>query len=303
MDKQFYIGIDGGGTKTKYSLFDQEGNVLKEYIGKTVHVLQVEQKECINRLKEGISILLEGKELFPSIGVGLAGYGENQELRYKIEYICKEAFSLYTYSIYNDIQIACYGALGGEDGIVVIAGTGSIAMSCQNGVMKRSGGWGANIGDEGSAYWMAKKLLGLFSKQADGRLEKTPLYDLVMDYCKIENPYDIIPYINTTLCNDRTKIAELSVLVYEAAKKDDQHAICLYQEAADELVQIISSLIKEFKEKVTISYVGGVFQAKEYILNPINELLENSNCKIVLPKYTPEYGAYLLLKNKEDSNY
>ena len=62
----------------------------------------------------------------------------------------------------SDVQIAIEGALDGQDGIVVIAGTGSIALSLKEGMLQRCGGWGYQLGDEGSAYWIAKKMLNAF---------------------------------------------------------------------------------------------------------------------------------------------
>ena len=63
---------------------------------------------------------------------GLAGYGEQKEVRNKIATICKEAFGNREFSLYSDVRIAITGALGGGDGIVVVAGTGSIANDRQS---------------------------------------------------------------------------------------------------------------------------------------------------------------------------
>lgn len=71
------------------------------------------------------------------------------------------------------------GALDGENGIVIIAGTGSIALALKDNIVTRCGGWGSQLGDEGSAYWIAKKMLSIFCQEVDGRLEKTKLYELI----------------------------------------------------------------------------------------------------------------------------
>lgn len=86
---------------------------------------------------------------------------------------------------------------------MVIAGTGSIALSLKNNKLTRCGGWGYQLGDEGSAYWIAKKMFHTFCKETDGRLEKTVLYDLVMKECHLDIDYDIITFMNSL---DRTSI-------------------------------------------------------------------------------------------------
>lgn len=165
-----YIGIDGGGTKTKMVLFDENGSRLKELILPTVHVLTQPQDQSIEILRDGVNQL--DPDHTAIIGAGLAGYGQQKELRDKIEYICKEAFEDRTFVVESDVRIAIEGALDGHDGIVVIAGTGSIALSLKNNKLTRCGGWGYQLGDEGSAYWIAKKMFNIFCKEIDGRLEK-----------------------------------------------------------------------------------------------------------------------------------
>ena len=290
-----YIGIDGGGTKTKFFLYNEVGNVLKEITLDTVHFLQISKEIAIATLKQGVSALVDDpSDVF--IVAGLAGYGQEVKARQAIEEICKVAFKGYQYAIYNDVQTAISGALGGKDGIVVIAGTGSIALSMINGKEKRCGGWGYQLGDEGSAYWIAKKMLAIFCKQVDGRIEKTVLYNEVIKYCALEKPYDIIHYINVDLEGSRDKIATLAIINYKAALKGDLHALSIYQEAAKEIAELIHRLAKDFNKTVTISYIGGVFKAQDLILEPLCQLL-NIDYILSKPLYPPEYGAYLLAKN------
>lgn len=291
-----YIGIDGGGTKTKYVLYDEVGNILNETTTGTVHILQKDIKQCIATLKKGITPLLQDISEEVYIVAGLAGYGQEASARHKIEEVCKIAFEGYRYSLYNDVQIAIAGALNNQDGIVVIAGTGSIALSTIDGKQHRCGGWGYLLGDEGSGYWIARKMLDIFCRQHDGRLPKTILYNLVMNYCNLENGQDIISYVNVTLEGKRDNIASLASIVHEAAKQDDKYAIMIYQEAAKEIAKLILVLAKNFTSSIMISYIGGVFKAKDFILLPLQDALNEIDCKLVAPKHSPEYGAYLLAK-------
>ena len=83
------------------------------------------------------------------------------------------------------------GSLAGKDGVNIVSGTGSIGLGKDStGTFARCGGWGDYVGDEGSAHWIGKKTLEIFSKEADNRLEKGDLYynireKLNMKCCKI----------------------------------------------------------------------------------------------------------------------
>lgn len=291
----YYIGIDGGGTKTKMTLFDEQGQSIKEVILPTIHILTQEQEKCIQILKEGINQLDPLEEA--KVVAGLAGYGQQQAVRKKIETVCQQAFGKRKYAIYSDVHIAMVGALDHKDGIVVISGTGSIALSINHHQMKRCGGWGYQLGDEGSAYWIAKQMLSIYCKQVDGRLNKTVLYDMIMEKCSLQHDYDIITYIND-LKNDRTAIASLAAINGEAAKQNDPYALQIYQKAAVELGSLIKTLASDFSTPFLVSYIGGVFDhAKDELLKPLQKELELLPCELVSPIHTPEYGAFVLAKN------
>lgn len=288
-----YIGIDGGGTKTKFVLYDENGNIMHEIVNQSVHILTQSEEICIDILRKNVLALDSSKQAI--IIAGLAGYGNQKELRHQIENICKKAFDGYQYLLYNDVQIALMGALAGQDGIVVIAGTGSIAFSYVAGQSKRCGGWGYQLGDEGSAYWIGCQLLQKYCQQVDGRLPRTLLYHMVKEYCGLMNDYDMIQYRHR-MENERKVIAHLAKLNYELAKQNDPYALQIYQDAAHHLASLIWPLAKDFKYSFILSYIGGVFLAKDYILKPLKKELSALQVQIQSPIFPPEYGAYLLGK-------
>ena len=269
-----YIGIDGGGTKTKMVLFDENGSRLKELILPTVHVLTQPQDQSIEILRDGVNQL--DPDHTAIIGAGLAGYGQQKELRDKIEYICKEAFEDRTFVVESDVRIAIEGELD--------------ALSLKNNKLTRCGGWGYQLGDEGSAYWIAKKMFHTFCKEIDGRLEKTVLFDFIMEGCHLDIAYDIITIMNSL---DRTSIAYYAYINGLAANHGDPYAIEIYKQAALEIRSLIQTLLKEHDSTSRISYIGGVFEhASKYILPILNETIEN----LISPFHTPEKGAYKLDK-------
>lgn len=296
----YYVGIDGGGTKTAFACYNEEKECVAECILESCHVLQVDREKAISILKQGLERLAQSLkndvDVHFYICAGLAGYGKDKELRKRIESICEESFKNHKYVICNDGETALAGALNGKDGILVISGTGSIAYSTLQGHTERSGGWGYMLGDEGSAYWIGKKLLQEYTKQCDGRHSRTDLVEFVKNSLKLKDDYDLISYTANILKNDRGKIAKLALLVNDLAKKNDKAALRIYDEAAREIAEIIHSLSKSFPNKCYVSYIGGVWKAKELIIDPLKYYL-NENIILEEPKYPPVFGAYLIAYN------
>lgn len=292
----YYIGVDGGGTKTLFSLYDEQGNLLKQHTEGTTHYVQAGLEGVTQILKSGIKALSENLNDEVVVGLGLAGYGREIIVRQNIEEAVKKAIPNGRFVLKNDAQIALKGALGGEDGILVIAGTGSIAMSSFDGIDDRCGGWGYAIGDEGSAYWIAKKVILEFSKQSDGRAEKTALYQLLKDETGIVEDADLISYVLKTLGNKREEIAKLAVVCAKGAQLNDETCLNIYKEAAYEISMLINVLARKVKkEKVLVSYTGGVWKGKQYMDETFAKYLD-ANVTIIDPIYGPDYGAYLYAK-------
>lgn len=295
----YFIGIDGGGTKTAFALYDQQAHEIDRVVLPSCHVLQTSKKQAIDLLQQGVQSLLphDVASEHVYIGCGLAGYGNDASLRQEIEERVAQSFAGMHYCIANDAQIGLLGALNGDEGIFVIAGTGSMGLSYQHGQFKRVGGWGYTLGDEGSAYWLAKQLLQEYTKQVDGRKKRTSLVDTVKNACDLQDDYDIISFVNTTMENKRDNIASLAPLVYQLAQDHDSAALAIYAKLADELSSLIQSLAKDFSHTVNVSYTGGVWKGLSFI-RPYLTL--NDNIHLCAPQHDPCYGAYLLAKQLKD---
>ncbi len=296
---KYFIGIDGGGTKTAFICVDESGNVVGETTLSTVHIMQVGDEEAISVLKQGIQEILpvNASEQDVFICAGFGGYGKNKMIRQKIENICANSFGNMNFSIKSDGEIALYGALNGNDGILIIAGTGAIGLAKVKDEMKRCSGWGYLLGDEGSAYWIGKKLLEEFCRQSDGRSSKTRLYHTVLRHFALEDSYDLIPVITKT--HDRTSIASLAKLVFELAREKDQAALEIYEEAAKHLADIVNVLAGNYPDGCQVSYAGGVWKAGEYLITPLKKYLDE-NIELIDPAHTPVYGAYLLARKMSE---
>ena len=292
---KYFIGIDGGGTKTAFICVDERGNVLGETTLSTVHIMQVNDKQAISVLKQGIKEILpvNAAEQDVFICAGFGGYGKNKMIRQRIENICAVSFGNKNFSIKSDGEIALYGALSGNDGILIIAGTGAIGLAKVKEEIKRCSGWGYLLGDEGSAYWIGRKLLEEFCRQSDGRSSKTQLYHTLLKHFALEDSYGLIPVIAQT--HDRTSIASLAELVFELAEEKDQAALHIYDKVAKHLADIVNVLSPNYPNGCKVSYAGGVWKAGEYLMTPLKKYL-NENIELIDPVHAPVYGAYLLAR-------
>ena len=195
----------------------------------------------------------------------------------------------------NDMVCAWAGSLGGEDGINIVAGTGSIGYGERRGRSARAGGWGEVFGDEGSAYWIALRGLNVFTRMSDGRLPKGPLHAAFRAALDLDADLDLCARVMRA--HTRSSIAAMSQLVARAAQDGDAAAIRIFDEAARELAAIVEAVRQalEFEpgDAVPVSYSGGVFNAEALILDPLKHHLERQSgtYRLQAPIVTPSGGA------------
>jgi N-acetylglucosamine kinase-like BadF-type ATPase len=297
-----YLGIDGGGSKTAFLLIDEQGNIRGQSFKGTIDYFRVGQEKIRDILREGISeCCLQAKVSMSGITFSLfgwPGYGDEviEEIPI-IEGIIQEVIGSNRFKCVNDVEVGWAGSLACKPGIHLVAGTGAIGYAVDpSGQVARTSGWGHFCGDEGSAYWLGKKVLSLFTKQSDGREEKTPLYQIVKQHFQLETDYALLSILTNSLEAQREPIANLAMLLYEAANRGDQKAIEIYKEGAYELSLIIHTLLRmlNFKsEEACVSYSGGVFNAGSYILDPLQALIANKQVRLLKPMLQPVVGAAL----------
>src|SRR5688572_20824524 len=186
-----YLGVDGGGTKTAYALVDAQGMLRASHVGATVDHLADGLDAARARLIEGLEgTLAKARVAARDVAfafLGLPAHGEDGEMTAALDAMPAAVFAPGRYRCGNDMVCSWAGSLAGTDGISVIAGTGSMAYGEFAGRQARCGGWGELIGDEGSAYWIAREGMNLFSRMSDGRAVRGPLHRLVREHFGLEN--------------------------------------------------------------------------------------------------------------------
>ncbi len=296
------LGIDGGGTKTKLILSDVFGHNLAENIQPTGHYLQGGLERLSQVLKEGVAAVCQESRIPPEdiifAFVGCPGFGDTASMTPAILAAVDKALSPIPHGVGNDCENALAGALAGQPGINLIAGTGS--MGCgrnAEGRVLRCGGWHHAIGsDEGSGYWLSIQMLLEFTRQSDGRDPKTPLYDAIKKALDITIDGDVITKVVDVWQMDRTKIAALCPLIGELYDLGDPYAAKILQSAAEELYEMASALYRQlgFSGVVPVSGTGGVFQLGERLWGPLGEKLANGQMQLVSPRLPPDRGSLIL---------
>ena len=172
-----------------------------------------------------------------------------------------------------------------RSGICIASGTGSVAYGeNKQHVGARAGGWSIRFGDEGSCYWVAAQAIRAFFHQADGRREKTLLYDEFMKRFDLQDPLHFGGEITeVTQDGDYARVASLQRAVLDLCRRGDPEAARIYREAAGELGALVRALKREIgfegEDPVRVSYTGGLFHAGEYVLAPLREYVEEQRIK------------------------
>lgn len=196
----------------------------------------------------------------------------------------------------NDGFAALLGATGGKPGILVIAGTGSIAFGVNESQQTaRAGGWGHRVGDEGSGYWIGKQAIMAVLKHADGRGEKTILKELLLPYVGLTRVDELF---NWTYSSHYSvdKVAELSPLVSQAANANDQVAQAILQAAGEELFLAVRAVIDQLEMKnkpFQMILQGGVLQNDERVREIVVERVNRYASQVVIEnaQNAPIYGV------------
>lgn len=292
----YFLGIDGGGTKTSFLLCDERGKKLGNYTTSTCHYYTIGHSGVTKIMKAGADKLLKGIDRTKVFAcVGTTGFGDIQKYDQLIVNAIKKGLGVSTV-VYSDTANALAGALGLKDGINIIAGTGSVAVGLKDNNYAKSGGWHhLFLGDEGSAYWLACALIKEFTYQSDGRHEKTILYSYLYNYYNMKNDDDILKLILYDYQEDRAKIAAMAKHLPILAEKNDKYAKEIYHNAVDEYMNLILAVKKQLNfDKVNCSYTGGVFKSIQLFKDEFTQKLQNHNVTLIKPILTPLEGSILL---------
>jgi glucosamine kinase len=277
-----YLGIDGGGSKTSCVIGD-ETSVLGTGTGGASNLVRVGEARARESLTTAIAQTLTVANLKPSeinrICVGLAG-AARPEISQVVERMISEIVPGDAHpgriTVVGDTVIALQAAFAGGPGVIVIAGTGSIAYGRnREGQTARAGGWGFAISDEGSGHWIGRTAVAATIAAGDENpKQKLPLIDILLKSWRLQTIDQLVPAANATPPPD---FAALFPAVLSLAESGDRIAIDVLSQAGTHLANLAGVLFRRLFPNhggVPVAMSGGVFASSALV----RQVFYNSLC-------------------------
>lgn len=275
------LGLDSGGTKTLAVVADGSGNILRHWIGPGFDPMAGDR--WISDLTDAVSYLCADENPVAAV-LGLPFHGEIADASDRQIAAARSVFAC-PHLVLNDVEVACDGAFAGEDGVLLLAGTGSMAWAKVGMQSLRTGGWGEAFGDEGSAYWIGREALSLASQTLDGRIQAPEFAAAMLETCGTDRSGLLAWAYGQE--NPRASYAALAVQVSMLAEANNGAARDLLSRAVRYLGDHIIAVRRLLERpELAWSYAGGLFQSS-YILKEARLLLGEP----LLPKLPPVGGA------------
>ncbi len=298
MDKNYFLGFDGGGTHLRGCFIDENGEMLavashppasfprlKEKIGEPAAAL------CrALQVRAGLPAGPAMAAGFCSTGVGRPADREIVERALREKNIAKKIV------VESDALAALTGAFGGGPGIIVIAGTGVICFGrTSRGEIIRVGGWGYLLGDAGSGFALAQAALIAALNDWDGRGTQTALRTIFEKHFNVPSIELIISTIYSSDF-DRGKFADLAPLVFEAADNGDLVARELVCATGREHGNLVRAAVNRgsWHAPIPLALVGNLFRRRDVLLPGLWEVLSEKDFHLIAPRFEPVVGAALL---------
>lgn len=302
----YRIGMDGGGTRTRVIVVEQDKEVFRvETTG--INYNSFSEEMIRTGLTEAIS-QLEANGFMPAqcsgIGIGAAGISNPNAAKY-LQKVLKNLGFTCPVVVAGDQEAALLGGVGRNTGILLIAGTGSICMARnQKGRKFRCGGYGHIIDDAGSAYAVGRDILNAIVRMEDGRGPQTALRDEVYRTLQLSNVGELIAWVYDPTKTKRD-VAAVAACLTEEILEEDAVARQIAHKAVEELVLHVSTILSPKQmnydvssgEKVPLLLEGGLINRNAFV----RQLFEISLREQELPVYIAEkqhdaaYGASLLI--------
>jgi N-acetylglucosamine kinase-like BadF-type ATPase len=290
----FFLGIDGGGTKTR-CIVGNQNSVLGTGSGAGCNLLRVGEACAQDSLASAIQEACVAANVSPKqiarTCAGISGAADNG-IASMVQRLMNEIVGG-AIEVIGDMEVALEGAFQGGPGVIVIGGTGSIAYGRNSrGEQARAGGWGRVISDEGSGHWIAVRALSAAMRQRD-RAEKSDLLNDLMAALEVRTAEDLVVKLNSDPIRD---YASLFPVVLASAAGADESALEVLRSAGRELAKLAGLVIERLfssSDTVSVATHGGVFASsrivKESFKQEVRMVFANASC--VEQDVDPALGA------------
>lgn len=288
---RYYLGIDGGGTKTELALADEQGNAVRSLFVAGCNPMDIGIDRTKQILKSAIYEIC-GDIPLSSVNVfaGIAG-GSSGSMKEQIAQFLKE---LGFHAVGNDsdsLNIIAAG-LGQKDGVAVIMGTGICAFAQSNGSLNRVAGWGYFFDNGGSAYNIGRDTINAYYCALDGSGSPTILTEkinawmeenIISDLKKAETKSDLEStpthqlLLGRLYAGGKKLIASFAPMTFEAAHEGDEVAQAIVQRNMAEAAHVIETAGKKLGDTQypTPVVIAGGLTKQSMLLEYVSRELEN----------------------------
>lgn len=316
----YYVGIDGGGSKTTCVVGD-EGSTLATATTSGSNLVRLGGDRARAALHDAVRQACTAAGVTPQqisrCCAGLAG-AARPEIAAVARSILAEVLPG-EIQIAGDMEIAHYAAFAGEAGVMVIAGTGSIAYGVNRaGQNARAGGWGAAVSDEGSGHWVGKMAVAQLLRAHDrgARTALLKAVSLAWNVGSVDVSGANVSSVNVSGVDELVRAAnatpapDFSVLfpvVLRAAEAGDEVAAQVLQQAGEELAELgarVTQRLFDETESVVFATVGGVFRESQRVRSAFGDGLRarHERVEIKAAMVDPVQGALAMARRGQSGN-
>ncbi|MBQ8320031.1 MAG: ROK family protein [Clostridia bacterium] len=263
---KYYVGVDGGGTKTELVWTDETGRVvLKERLGGS-NPNDIGKEKMLRLLTDAIRQKLPFDAEAVDIGMGLSGLGFagcKEELIAALKKIDKVG----AVDVCSDVQIALDSAYDG-DGCIVIVGTGSVGYLRKNGNCRLIGGGGYMIDLSLSGYDLGREVLNAVLSEADGRGEKTLLTELF----EAQQNTSVGQIVKEVYLRGKAFVASFAPLVFLGYEQNDLVATRILKKCVSDFESLLLGVYRVYgAERCEITLFGGLSKRWEVLSSFLSE--------------------------------
>lgn len=292
----YYLGIDGGGTKTEFALSDSDGKIVSRLFmdGCNPNTVGIEQTKCI--IEQGVTQV--SKDIPLSSVVAYAGIAGCASESYASEVKgVLEKLSLAAYDVGSDNNNLVAAGLGENEGITMILGTGICSYVVKKEETKRIAGWGYLFDNGGSAFHIGRDAINAYFSAYDGTGEETTLVQRIKQTFSDSNA-EFLKYLYS---GGNKLVSSYAMCVFDEAEKGDKVSITILKKHIAEIAKLIRaslSYFSDYKESIQVILGGGLTNQAlllPYLLDELGD--DTKRCKIQILDVPPVNGALELAKS------
>ena len=304
MEQRYFVGVDGGGTKTALVACTPKGREIASAVCGPLNYNFIGLDAALANLEQGIAMLGLPAKSIVAVGIGDPSIDDVAESPAAKDFAARAA-ALLGVPIYirSDAYITLFALTGGQNpGVLIISGTGSMAIGEDDGhTISVVGGWGRLSGDEGSGYYIGLEGIRAALRAADGVAPQTALTDAALVHFGADKPRDLI---SAFYCENEPDVAGFSRCVAKCAEDGDTVAAAILLDAAAHLARYASVLIEKCKADV-LGVWGSVLCKNATVRLAFEDGVRKNfpNIQICEPAVSAEHAAAMYAaKQEKESN-